>query len=657
MPLPKSTMDAPLHHHPTSPNGTAAVNPTEEIPPDPSSLSTIDGPQSTATIDKRKNKKKKQTLFSDSASSASSNNCGCATSSSQKRIKILKNPKRIRVGSLTVTTRRSVCPSDVDALGLPLGMSIAAVVAQVLERKNAAGEKMSVDYLSGICILAVRESLGNVFGDKFDNFVTNFEKSFRSTLMTLRLISGSSQNVEQVKRAGFRGCSCSVASNLLSLDKLKDSACPSGATDGLEQLPNGNSNEQHQRAGYRESSFGVASTHSSLDRIEDSACRSGDADGLVSFPHGTSADRQCYTHSQMEENADGLVSFPHRLSTDRPHSQMEENARMNLMNRQLVLHDKQKQLACSSASTSSSNSAMNQFSMLSSIEKSVMEQTRSNDLKTFEIGLIMKKLQLKERQLELNSNANFLERWKLSMGFSKASFKAEKFKTQLQDTRQVELLKKCLDFLVAGLIIMLFSLAYGTYVYSHRRIVEATEACSPYTESKSWWMPKPMATFNSGLQLLKCQIQVLSRMLFGVLMIGAIALLLIQRSATTHQTMPVTIILLLLGVACGYAGRFCINTLGGSGNHWLIYWEALCLLHFFSNTFHSSLFFILNGPITIAERAEYNPMFPYWIRRSLFFATLLFLPLLCGFMPFASPWEWFNHFSSQASDFLTFVDD
>ncbi|KAL0432022.1 UNVERIFIED_CONTAM: protein CPR-5 [Sesamum radiatum] len=448
---------------------------------------------------------------------------------------------------------------------------------------------MSVDHLSG------------VFGDKFDNFVTNFEKSFRSTLMTLRLISDSSQNGEQLQGPGFRGSSSSITR---SPDKLKDSACTSGASDGSESLHHKNSKEQHQTAAFQDSAS------MSLDRIEHSALL------LVV--------QMAWNHFPVE----------------------------------LILHDIQpeQQLACVSASTSSFNSGVNQ-TMLSTIEKSVMEQTRSNDLKTFEIGLIMKKLQLKERQLALNSDANLLERWKLSMGFSKASFKAEKFKTQLQDTREVELLRKCLDFLVAGLIMMLVSLAYGTYVYSHRRIVEATEVCSPFTEPKSWWMPKSMATFNSGLQLLRCQVQVFSRMLFGALMIGAIAVLLIQRSATSHQSMPVTVILLLLGVVCGYAGKFCVDMLGGSGNHWLIYWEALCLLHFFSNTFHSILYFILNGPITIAEKAERNPIFPYWMRRSMFYATLLVLPLLCGFMPFASLLEWFNHFSSRATDFMEYVDD
>lgn len=260
--------------------------------------------------------------------------------------------------------------------------------------------------------------------------------------MTLKLINASSRSDgEQLQRERFGGRSCSTVSNMTSQNK--DSACPPEATE-RESCVLRNITEQQQRAGYQDTAS-EASSLSSHCRIGDSACLSSNTDGPVAFP-----DRQCHTHAEMEE-------------------------KVNLTSQQLVLHDKriEQQLACASPN--------NQFSMLSTIEKSVMEQTRSNDLKTFEISLIMKKMQLKERELELHSNANILERWKLSMGISKASFKAEKFKTQLQDSGQVELLKKCLDFLVGGIIIMLSSLAYGTYVYSHRRIVEATKACSPYT--------------------------------------------------------------------------------------------------------------------------------------------------------------------------------
>ncbi|KAL8475017.1 hypothetical protein ACS0TY_031444 [Phlomoides rotata] len=609
-------MDDALHRLPAVPNG-AAAHPAEEIPSDPSSSPTIKPPQSTHKIAKRKNKKKKQILVSDSASSASSNNFSCSTSNSKKGVKISKIPKRIRVGS-----RRSRPLSDVDALGLPLGMSIAAVFAQVLERKSAATGKMSVDQLSGICILAVRESLGHqVFEDRIANFMMNFETSFWSTLKTLRLINNSSQiDDKQLQRSG--GCSCSPTCNLLSLDTLKGTAYPSEATEG-ESLPHRNITEQQKRAGYRDSSFEPI-LFSSHDRAEDSGCPSGDTDDPVAFPDGTSSDRQCHTQSQMEENV-----------------------KMKPLSQQIVLYDelKEQQLACASPSTSS---------YLRIMERSVVEQTRLNELQTIKINLAMEKLKLKERQLELSSTANLLDRFKLSMGFSKASFQAEKFKTKLQETRQVELLKCCLDLLVTGLILMLCALAYGTYVYSHRKLIEATEACSPYTESKSsWWMPKSMSSFNSGFQLLKCQIQVFSRILFGVLLIGAVTFLIFQRSASSHQTMPLTFIVLLLAGLCGYTGKFCIDTLGGSGNHWLLYWEPLCWLHFFSNTFNSTLFTLLNGPIPIAGRVERNPLFRYWMRKLLFYATLVCLPLLCGFMPFASPGEWIDHFS----DMLTYVDD
>lgn len=118
------------------------------------------------------------------------------------------------------------------------------------------------------------------------------------------------------------------------------------------------------------------------------------------------------------------------------------------------------------------------YNVLSTYEKSVMEQARSNDLKEFEIALVMKKLQLKKSQLALSSDANLLERFKLSMGISKASFKEEKLKNQLQDTRHAELLKKCIDCLVAGLLIMSTCLFYGTYIYSYKRISEATDSCT-----------------------------------------------------------------------------------------------------------------------------------------------------------------------------------
>lgn len=136
-------MDAPFHGHPTLPADNAG-DPTAAIPPEPSSSRTDDGPQSTL---KRKIKKKKQTVVSDSASIDSSSNCSSAASYLQKGVKISRNPKRIRVGPQT-TGRKNVGLSDVDALGLPLGMSIAAVVAQVFKLFVFLSKKSKVLFLS-----------------------------------------------------------------------------------------------------------------------------------------------------------------------------------------------------------------------------------------------------------------------------------------------------------------------------------------------------------------------------------------------------------------------------------------------------------------------------------------------------------------------------
>ncbi|KAI8536084.1 hypothetical protein RHMOL_Rhmol10G0228600 [Rhododendron molle] len=575
----------PLHsptHKPLLPAAADSTQTTSITPPSkptgkPTSTSTK------TTTKKLKNKKKLSVDGSEAPSSSASSYCSSSTSHPVQRGVRLRNP-RVFIGSARQKE------GDVEALALPLGMSIAAVV---LERKNTTGGAIAVDHLSEICTLAVRESLANVFGHKFDSFVKNFEKSFRSTLMTLRLINESSQ-----------------------------------------------SDREHQRHLNSESNY-FSDMTAQVSR-NDEHCLTC-----------TSGVRSC----QPEAVGPTISSEEHFGIL----GETEQNTISGLLNRELALNDGEinQQLACVSSSS------VNQ-SMFSTFERSVIEQTRSNDLKTFEIGLTMKKLQMKEKQLTLHSDLNFLERCKLSMGTKRASFKAEKFKTELEETRHAELLKKCTDCLVAGLLIMLASIGYGTYVYSHRRITEATASCMPskvlrlvlvivpFQESNSWWVPKHVSSFNSGLQLLSCYLQVLSRVIFGLFMILAIAYLLLLRSSVSSQTMPVTFIL-MLGVACGFAGKLCIDTLGGSGYHWLLHWEVLCILHFFSSVRTSDLFHVLYGPISVSHGGamEKKTMFPYWIRRFFFYAVvLLLLPMICGLVPFASPAEWKDHLSLKVMDLL-----
>ncbi|KAJ4715575.1 putative CPR-5 [Melia azedarach] len=453
--------------------------------------------------------------------------------------------------------------------------------ATVLERNNTGGDTLSVDHLSRICTSAVRESLTNVLGDKFDYFASNFEKSFRSTLRTLRLINDSSAN----------------------------------------------------KGGYCLNNQGLSTSEATSSDV---GCTS---------PCGMG-----YYHRETE-----LPSIPTQDLLSAP-DDVQEQVSANFIGKELAMHGPNNQLACASSSTSG---YMINHDMLSTMEKSVIQQVRSNDLKTVELSIAMKKLKLKETELALNLDSNHLERSKLAMGISKASFKAEKFKNELEETRHSELLRKCIDCLVAGIVVMSASLSYAAYVYSYRKISEATAACTPsIQESKSWWIPNTVTSFNSGLSTFKCQVQVISRMLFGFIMIITIAYLLIQRSASSRHAMPVTFILLLLGVACGFAGKLCVDTLGGSGYLWLLYWETLCFVHFFSNIHTSALFLILHGPVNITQGTKKGALIPYWIRRSLFYSSmLLFLPLFCGFMPFASIGEWRDHFTSLVLDYHSSTGD
>ncbi|CAH9139421.1 unnamed protein product [Cuscuta epithymum] len=614
---------------PVCDNDVVASNPTTENPP-VSSVS-MDFGEATATSTKKKSTKKKKNKRisetpklsgSHSPTASSSSACICATvvAGSKKRGFRVLNSRRYRRRIFGSPQHKA---DDVDALALPLGMSIAAVFAQVLERKDAAIENMSVDHLCKICTLAVRESLANAFGDHFESFVINFEKSFMSTLMTLVLVKESSKKFEIKHQTPATSMS---EGNLQFKERVEGSGpdcCVKNRPDQI--LSSGGS------------SMLEVNMHFPC-RMEDPAC----------YP--------VLSDFNLESSLQS-TSLDHNLD------EVNENMLVESMNQLALRDDKEilKQLACVSSNTY--NSAITKTGH-NTLEKAVLEQSRSNDLKTFEIGLMVKKLQFKEKQLEIISQANLLERLKLSLGFSRASFKAEKFKNQLYDARHVELLRTCIDCLVAGLFIMVGCLGYGTFVYSHKRITEATAACLRPTVSKSWWVPKSMQSMNSGLQTLKCQAQVLSRMLFGVLMILAVAYLLFQRSASSHHTMPVTFILLLLGAGCGLAGKLCIDTLGGSGYHWLIYWESLCLLHFFSNLFLSTLCIFLNGHVTPPGMIKNGGdsisilLFPYWMRRVVFYVMiLLFLPVMCGLMPFAGPQEWKDHFSALVEDSLLSMHD
>lgn len=122
---------------PAAVNDVVASNPTTEIPPLPSlSFVAIYRREATATSTKRKNIKKKRRPVTPelpdphSPTASSSSACFSATSftgSKQRGFRVFNGRRNPRTHTGPARHR----DGDADALALPLGMSIAAVFAQV----------------------------------------------------------------------------------------------------------------------------------------------------------------------------------------------------------------------------------------------------------------------------------------------------------------------------------------------------------------------------------------------------------------------------------------------------------------------------------------------------------------------------------------------
>ncbi|KAG2654327.1 hypothetical protein PVAP13_1NG487400 [Panicum virgatum] len=377
-----------------------------------------------------------------------------------------------------------------------------------------------------MCISAVKESLTNIYGDRFEIFMRNFEKSFGSTLRTLHLINDTPVYEQDMPQCSYKG---------------------------------------------------------------------GDSVSEIKL---SGADSQSWIHD---------------VQKDTPLSSMDNQIILHAgVNHQLVHLTRRRSVP-----------GIDQH-VMSVFERSVNEQARSNELKKLEIGLTMRELQLTESQLALSSDSNELEKVKIRVGFERASFKEEKFKTQREDTRHAELLRKLIDMLLTAV-----------------RITAVTSACTAASrEYTSWWMPSSVSAFNSGFLIFKCNLIASARISFEVLMILLIAWLIFQCSAMTGPNMPITFNGMLLGVVCGWFGRKCVDTLGGDGNLWLVFWEALCFIHLLGNIRPSILHRMLYGPISVTNSTKAVRL-PYWARRYAFYVLVsLILPCLAGLLPFAPLSDW-----------------
>ncbi|CAH8326777.1 unnamed protein product [Eruca vesicaria subsp. sativa] len=345
-----------------------------------------------------------------------------------------------------------------------------------------------------------------------------------------------------------------------------------------------------------------------------------------------------FQHQLNNNNNAASYNVDSELSADEA---IQGGARTTSSVHEIVLHEEPRQLSC--VQQRSLPMSMTPFERFY-----IQEQALANDLKREENGLKERELRDKKIELALRYESNSIGKSKLEMNVLKKAFDEERFRTEQEDTRNADMVRKIMDWLVVSVFIMLASMLYGAYVFSQQRIMEATSICEPSEETtSSWWVPKQVSSISTEFNILLCRVRVWVQSFFGVLMILVFTYFIIQRSSGTKQTMPVTFIVLFLGIVCGLPGKLCVDTLGGNGKLWLLLWEVFCLLQFVANVFTLALYRFLYGPVTVTEGERCgDSMIPYWARRSVFFGLiLLVLPVVNGLLPFATVGEWGHHFT------------
>jgi hypothetical protein len=267
-------------------------------------------------------------------------------------------------------------------------------------------------------------------------------------------------------------------------------------------------------------------------------------------------------------------------------------------------------------------------------------------LRKMELAYKFRDLHVQEARLELSSDLNSLMRETVNLSRNSAESKEAEFHDRKLTAAYTELAKRCADEMVAGLFVMLCALFFGVWKYSYGRLVDMVSACEPtYYEPSNSYVPgfnKLVDSINyviSHLHMLACEVTMAGRMFVGLGIICVVAASLLRKSvASNSQTIPATILIVVIGGICGCAGKFAVDSVGGSGYHWLLLWETFCLVHTFATCFTPTLYNFLHGAVpSDTGKSHGHPylMRPWWRRFWFHVTTVLVLPILTGLLPFA----------------------
>lgn len=573
----------------------------------------------------------------------------------------------------------------VGGLSTPLGMAIATVMAEALHQEDGRRPPRTADELSKLLEAALIETLSPVMGSECPGFVEQFKQSFSSTYRLL----GS------VRSASSRNFASSFANHSRDVSQRRPEA-PSREchrqTDAEEDDSSGltkkanldlafNSRFRLPNRKHPDPQADLADQFSKLTLPVhglEAVAKSVDVKGASSDGENSSCvDQEVFGEPDdisssvgLDDVSEGLsekgtghrvplavhpIGIRNRLER-RGLEKQTANQQIYRQERGSSLEPGDADLAMQPFETTSNDQLVAVFeSSLAHYDsgtcyqqQKILLSQQEMELRKMELNLKFRELHLKEANLHLASENNTLMREHVDLSRNKVEFKEAEYQDRKLTAAHAIFAKRCADEMVAGLCVMLCALFFGAWKYSHERLVDIVSTCQPtlYEPSNSYvpgfnTVVNSLNHMSSRLHMFVCEVTVASRMLLGLGIISFVAAALLRKSvASNSQAMPATILIVVLGGICGFAGKLAVDSLGGSGYHWLLMWEAFCLVHTLGTCFTSTLYRILNGtPESVTGKWQWQRQTYFmkpWLRRFWFHVTMvLVLPILTGLIPFA----------------------
>jgi hypothetical protein len=196
-------------------------------------------------------------------------------------------------------------------------------------------------------------------------------------------------------------------------------------------------------------------------------------------------------------------------------------------------------------------------------ERSVSAQEVANRLKLTELQMLNERLGLDSAGLALKSESNSVRRKSNALELEKLRARAARH----GEERAGALARRCADELVAGLIVMVVSLLWAGYYYGYPNLQARLQECRAVRRPghrSIWGRFAPQAFMDDvagRAQVVVCQLAVAGRLGWGLLVGGFMVTMLLRHVnvAGSVRVMPSTVLLLVLGWACGCAGKRAVD--------------------------------------------------------------------------------------------------